>query len=62
VIRRLAAGLGTPSGDVIVVTARAGLAEALREARIGVILTGGPDEFTGVPDAVADLVEGPINP
>jgi hypothetical protein len=62
VIRRLAAGLGTPPGDVIVVTARAALAEAVRAARLGVILTGGPDEFGGVPDAVAELVEGPFNP
>jgi len=62
VIRRLAAALGTAAGDVIVVTARPALAEALRAARLGAVLTGGPDDFPDVPDAVAELLEGPLSP
>jgi FMN phosphatase YigB (HAD superfamily) len=62
VIRRLAAGLGALPGDLLVVTARPALAEALRRARLGVVLTDGPDDFVNVPDAVADLMDGPLSP
>jgi FMN phosphatase YigB (HAD superfamily) len=62
VVRRLAAGLGVPSDEVIVVTARKALAEGLDTSRMSVILTGGPEDFPTVPEAVAELVEGPLNP
>lgn len=62
VIRRLASGFGGAPDDVVVVTARAPLAEALRAARVGVVLTGGPGDFVSVPGAVAELVEGPLSP
>ncbi|HSG79470.1 MAG TPA: hypothetical protein VLD62_07825 [Acidimicrobiia bacterium] len=58
VIRRIATSAGVSISDVAVVTAREPLAKRLQKDRIAVVLTGGPEEFWAVPEALADLGAG----
>jgi hypothetical protein len=58
VIRRIANAAGVTITDVAVVTAREPLAKRLQRDRIPVVLTGGPEEFWAVPEALEDLGAG----
>jgi len=62
VIRRLAATLGFPERRVVFATARPALAAETRRAGISTVEIGGPDDFTRLPDLVADLLDGPLSP
>lgn len=58
VIRRIGAAAGVGTDDLAVVTAREDLARRLRRDRIPVVLTGGPEEFWAVPEALERLAAG----
>ena len=49
------------SQQVVFVTAREQLVKQFTRSRMGVVLTA-PDEFGGVPEAVASLVSGRVSP
>jgi FMN phosphatase YigB (HAD superfamily) len=62
VVRRLGAMVGMNPGKVVVVTARPALADAMRRSRIAVVLLDGPAAITAVPEALAELRAGRLNP
>jgi hypothetical protein len=61
VVRRIAAEGGVRITEVILVTAREQIAEAMRAARIAVILTEGPAGFASVPEAIDEITDGPFS-
>ncbi len=59
VVRRIAASASVRPADCVVITARSDVADAMRRSGISVVLTGGPDEFWAVPQALEELRGGP---
>jgi len=62
VVRRLARVLGFPAEQVVVVTARAGLAEALQQASLAVVHVEGAEGVAAIPQALEALYTGYFNP
>lgn len=62
VVRRLARLLGFDLDQVVVVTARPALAEALRRAYLAVIHVEGPEGVTAIPEALDAIYSGFFNP
>lgn len=62
VVRRLARVLGFPVEQVAVVTARAGLAEALQQAGLAVVHVEGAEGVGAIPQALDALYSGYFNP
>lgn len=62
VVRRLARLLGFELDQVVVVTARPDLAEALRLARVAVVSVAGPEGVAAVPEALEALFTGYFSP
>jgi len=62
VLRRLARLLGFDVDQVVVVTARHGLAEALRAARFAVVHVEGPEGVAMIPEALEALFTGYFSP
>jgi hypothetical protein len=61
VVRRVVAALGGPDDRTALVTSREHLVAAFGAARIPVVFTS-QEEFAGVPDAVAALLDGRVSP
>lgn len=62
VVRRLARLLGFDTDQVVVVTARPDLAEALRRARLAVVHVEGPEGVTVIPEALEAIYSGYFSP
>ena len=62
VVRRLARLLGFDIDQVVVVTARPDLAEALRRARLAVVHVEGPEGVAVIPEALEALFSGYFSP
>lgn len=62
VVRRLARVLGFPLEQVVVVTARAELAEALQQSGLAVIHVEGEEGVAAVPQALEALYSGYFSP
>ncbi len=62
VVRRLARLLGFDADQVVVVTARPGVAEALRRARLAVVHVEGPEGVAVIPEALDALFSGYFSP
>jgi len=62
VVRRLARVLGFDLDQVVVVTARPALAEALRRARLAVVHVQGREGVAAVPEALAALYSSYFSP
>jgi len=61
VVRRFVRAMGGPDDRTVLVTARERLVKPFRMARIPVVLTSQAD-FAAVPIAVAELLDGRVNP
>ena len=62
VVRRLARLLGFDADQVVVITARPDLAEALRRARLAVVHVEGPEGVAVIPEALEALYSGYFSP
>jgi beta-phosphoglucomutase-like phosphatase (HAD superfamily) len=62
VVRRLSRLLGFDIDQVVVITARPDLAEALRRARLAVVHVEGPEGVAVIPEALDALYSGYFNP
>lgn len=62
VVRRLARLLGFDLDQVVVITARPPLAEALRRAQLAVIHVEGPKGVLAIPDALDAIYSGYFSP
>lgn len=62
VVRRLARVLGFPLDQMVVVTARAGLADTLQQSGLAVIHVEGEEGVSAVPEALAALYSGYFSP
>jgi hypothetical protein len=62
VVRRLARVLGFDLDEVVVVTSRGALAEALQRSHLTVVHAEGPQAVAAVPEALAALYSGYFSP
>jgi hypothetical protein len=62
VIRRMSAVSGFGTEQVVVVTARPELAEALRRSRITTVLVAEPGGISAVPETLERIVSGRLSP
>jgi phosphoglycolate phosphatase-like HAD superfamily hydrolase len=62
VVRRLSRLLGFDADQVVVVTARPDLAEALRRSRLAVVHVEAPEGVAVIPEALAALFSGYFSP
>ena len=62
VMRRLARALGFPAEQVVVVTARRELADALQQASLAVVHVEGAEGVAAIPQALEALYSGYFNP
>ncbi|MFH1330971.1 MAG: HAD family hydrolase [Actinomycetota bacterium] len=62
VVRRLARLLGFDADQVVVITGRPDLAEALRRARLAVVHVEGPEGVAVIPEALEALYSGYLSP
>lgn len=62
VVRRLARVLGFPLDQMVVITARAGLADTLQQSGLAVIHVEGEEGVSAVPEALAALYSGYFSP
>lgn len=62
VIRRLARLLGFPLDQIVLITARADIADELQEAGLAVVHVEGPGGLEAIPEALEALITGYFSP